>query len=83
MTDQAELRITLPDAVATALRDIVSSGEYGSVTDVVCLALTEWHDRRTEALRGLVRDGSDSGPSIDADIVFASLRRRLGALTGP
>jgi len=31
-------------------------------------------------MRAAVQDGIDSGPSLEADAVFASLRARFGAL---
>jgi antitoxin ParD1/3/4 len=72
-----------PDMVAE-LRAAVDQGEYGSVSEVVRDALRDWRLRRKleaieiEELRRLVQEGIDSGPGIDADAVFARLRRRFG-----
>ncbi len=72
-----------PDMVA-ALREAVEGGDYGSVSEVVRDALRDWRLRRKietleiEELRDLIRQGTESGPGLDAADVFARLRARFG-----
>lgn len=72
-----------PDTVAE-VRAAVGSGDYGAISEAVRDALRDWHLRRkiktleTEELRRLVREGIDSAPGLDADVVFARLCGRFG-----
>ncbi|MCI5078474.1 type II toxin-antitoxin system ParD family antitoxin [Oricola sp.] len=66
------------------VREMISSGRYASASEVVRDALRLLEEReeqrkaRIEALREAIREGSDSGPSIPAEKVFAELRARFG-----
>lgn len=77
MTDASDEDNGLPPDVSATLRAAVESGEFGSMADAVSAALTEWHDRRTDDLPRLLRQGIDSGPGIDADVAFARIRARI------
>ena len=83
MANVEKLSVALTSDMVADLRAAVDGGDYGSVSEVVREALRDWRLRRrvetleTEELRRLVRQGIDSGPGIDADIVFSRLRSRL------
>ncbi len=84
MTTVEKFSVVLPPDLAADVRAAVAGGDYGSVSDVVREALSDWRVRRrietleTEELRRLVREGIESGPGLDADAVFARLRARFG-----
>jgi len=81
-----KLSIALTPEMVAEVRAAVEGGDYGSVSEVVRDALRDWRLRRkietleTEELRRLVQEGVDSGPSMEADAVFARLRARIGPL---
>lgn len=85
MADVEKMTVVLPPDMAGAVRDAVQTGQYASTSEVIGEAVREWHDRRdllgytVDELRDLVQAGIDSGPSIDAEEVFAGLRERLRA----
>jgi len=68
---------------AAALRRTVEDGEYASTSEIVQEALRDWMCKRNnelrdlEVLRGLIREGDESGPGIPAEDVFAELRARF------
>ena len=84
-----KISIALPPEMVAEVREAVNGGEYASVSEVVREALRDWKLRRKieafelEELRRLVQEGIDSGPGIDADIVFAELRARFSAMPEP
>ncbi len=84
MANVEKLSIALTPDMAAEIREAVLNGDYGSVSEVVRDALRDWRLRRKvetlqlDELRRLVREGIDSGPSLEADAVFARLRARLG-----
>ena len=84
MSNVEKLSVALTPDMAAEVRAAVEHGDYGSVSEVVRDALRDWRLRRKietleiEDLRRLVREGIDSGPSLDADDVFDRLRTRLG-----
>ena len=67
------------------LRAAVDSGEYSSTSEVIREALRAWKLKRKvetlelEELRRLVQEGVDSGPGIDAELVFSRLRAKYAA----
>ena len=75
-----KISIALPEDMVAAVKAAVENGEYSTTSEVIREALRDWClKRKVEALdidelRQLVREGIDSGPSIDADTVFARLR---------
>ena len=87
MANVEKLSVALTPDVVAEVRAAVEHGDYGSVSEVVRDALRDWRMRRrietlaTEDLRQLIREGIDSGPSLDADEVFGRLRARLGRQT--
>ena len=77
MASVEKLSVALnPDMVAE-MHSAVKIGDSGSVSEVVREALRDWRLRRkidaleTEELRRLVQEGIDSGPGLDAALVFA------------
>ena len=75
--------VSLSSELAAEIDQAVASGEYGNASEVVREALREWKERRDlfgysiEELRRLVQEGIDSGPSIDAEVLFADLKKRI------
>jgi antitoxin ParD1/3/4 len=84
MANVEKLSVALTPEMAAEVRAAVEGGDYGSVGEVVRDALRNWSLRRkietleTEDLRRLIQEGIDSGPSLDAQEVFARLRARFG-----
>jgi antitoxin ParD1/3/4 len=84
MANVEKLSVALTPDMAAEVRAAVEGGDYGSVSEVVRDALRNWSLRRkietleTEDLRRLIQEGIDSGPSLDAQEVFARLRARFG-----
>lgn len=80
-----KISIALPPEMVGLLRDAVESGEYSSASEVVRDALRTWKLKRKlevlqlDALRRIIKHGTDSGPSIDADVVFSRLRRKFAS----
>ena len=81
-----KLSIALPPQMAHLLREAVASGEYSSASEVVRDALRAWKRlRKLETLelgelRRLIRQGAESGPSIDAARVFSRLESKYAAM---
>jgi antitoxin ParD1/3/4 len=82
MSERTEtLTIELPSDLAESVRSAVESGRYESVSHMVWAALDYLGEAAAaepdiETLRRLVREGLDSGPSLDGDAVFAKLREK-------
>lgn len=82
MATVEEIIIALPPDMVGVLRSTVTSGEYASASKVIREALRDWQLKRKVAaleldeLRCLVQEGINSGPSIDAELVFSSLRAK-------
>ncbi len=85
MTTVEKITMALTRDMAGFVRDAVETGEYASTSEVIRDAVREWKERRdllgytVEELRGLVREGLESGPSKYAsmDEVKAEARRRF------
>ncbi len=79
MANIEKLSIALPQEMVEAIRDAVDQGEYATTSEVIRDALRDWRLKRkveemdTAELRRLVQEGIDSGPSVDAELVFARL----------
>lgn len=77
--------VSLSSELAAAVDDAVTSGEYGSASEVIRDALRQWKDSRdlhgytVEELRRLWEEGINSGPSRFRDLeeLKAEGRRRL------
>ena len=82
MATVEKISVALPPEMIVVLRDAVESGEYASASEVIREALRGWKiKRKVEALeldelRRLAQEGIESGPSIDAELVFSRLRAR-------
>jgi antitoxin ParD1/3/4 len=84
MANVEKLSIALTPEMAGLVRGAVESGEYATTSEVVCVALREWKQRRTlqqrdiEELRRLWAEGLASGPGRfqDMDAIKAEARRR-------
>lgn len=82
-TERTEIEIDL--ATSAAIRQAIERGEYESVQEIVDQALHAWRmDRLSEEeigeLRRLVQEGLDSGPPMDGDVAFATIRKHLHQL---
>jgi antitoxin ParD1/3/4 len=86
MSTVEKISVALPKEMVALLRDAVDSGEYSSASEVVREALRAWKLRRKvetlelDELRRLVQEGIESGPSVDAELVFSRLRAKYAAL---
>ena len=82
MSKVEKISIALPREMVEEVKAAVEDGEYSTASEVVREALRDWRlKRKVEALhvgelKRLLREGMDSGPSIDAVSVFARLRTR-------
>ncbi len=87
MATVEKISIALPPDMVGVLRTAVASGEYASASEVIREALRDWKLKRKvealelEELRRLVQEGIDSGPSIDAALVFSRLRAKYRDVT--
>mgnify|MGYP001336797024 CR=1 FL=1 len=77
-----KISIVLPPDMIDELRSAVASGEYASASEVIQEALRDWKLKRKiesleiDELRHLLQEGIESGPSIDAELVFSRLRSK-------
>ena len=74
--------MNIPASVEPLIKEHMDSGRYGSVEDLLQIALThlrdDWNDD-VETLRALIQEGLDEidrGETIPAEQVFAELRAR-------
>jgi antitoxin ParD1/3/4 len=87
MAKDEKISIALPPEMVGAVRDAVVSGEYASMSEVIRHALRDWTLKRKMAIveldemRRLVREEIESGPGIDADLVFSRLRAKFAGST--
>jgi antitoxin ParD1/3/4 len=76
--------VTLPGEMARVIHERVSSGNYGSVSEVIRDAMRAWlqRERRLAALDAALARGIaelDAGQGQDAGLVRKELRDRLSA----
>jgi antitoxin ParD1/3/4 len=82
MSKVEKISIALPHDMVADVKAAVDQGEYATASEVIREALRDWRLKRkiesldTNDLRRLVEEGRQSGPSVDADEVFARLRER-------
>jgi antitoxin ParD1/3/4 len=87
MAKVEKVSIALPPEMVGAVRDAVASGEYASTSEVIRDALRDWTLKRKVAIveldemRRLVREGIESGPGVDANLIFARLRAKYAGST--
>jgi antitoxin ParD1/3/4 len=89
MSSVEKVSISLSPDLATAVRDAVEGGEYGSASEVVREALREWKLRQplrrqeVERLRAAWQEGVASGPSapLDIDAIKREAQARLTSQT--
>jgi antitoxin ParD1/3/4 len=87
MQSAEKLSITLPAEMVRVIRDRVSSGAYGSNSEVIREALRGWMERERHllALDAAVARGvadAEAGRVEGIDTVRKELRRRFGAKAG-
>ena len=82
-----KISIALPHDMVADLKAAVDRGEYATTSEAVREALRDWRLKRkveeldVEDLRRLVQEGIESGPSVDAETVFARLRAKYAPKT--
>lgn len=85
MSKIEKISIALPHDMVADVKAAVAQGEYATTSEVIRDALRDWRLKRkvealdVEDLKRLVQDGMASGPSIDAETVFARLRTKYAA----
>jgi antitoxin ParD1/3/4 len=78
--------ITLSPELAELVDGAVEAGEYASASEVIRDALRQWKERRDllgytlDELRQLIRDGEESGPSVEGP---ATMKRLLAKYETP
>lgn len=88
MTTVEKRSVSLSPELAAAVDEAVSSGEYGSASEVVRDALRAWQERRqllghtVEEIRLLWDAGIASGRSTEGAEAFQRIRVRLGRSEG-
>ena len=86
MAKVKKISVALSEGTLNMVRDAVASGDYASAGEVVRDALRDWELKRKfsqiqlDEMRRLVQEGAESGPGIDADLVFARLRAKYAAM---
>jgi antitoxin ParD1/3/4 len=86
MSTVEKISVALPSEMVAVLRAAVDSGEYSSASEVIREALRAWKLRKKvetmelEELRRLVKEGVESGPGIDAELIFSRLRAKYAAM---
>ncbi|HEX4860384.1 MAG TPA: type II toxin-antitoxin system ParD family antitoxin [Rhizomicrobium sp.] len=77
-----KISVALPSEMVAAIREAVASGDYATNSDVMRDALRDWRMRRRveeielEEMRRLVKEGIDSGPSLDGKAELARLKAK-------
>ncbi len=88
MSSVEKISIALPSDMIAMVKAAVTAGEYASTSEVIREALRAWKFKRKvesleqEELRRLVYEGINSGPGVDADVVFSRLRAKYEAMEG-
>jgi antitoxin ParD1/3/4 len=88
MPKVAKVTVALPADTASEVREAVHSGEYATASEVIREALRDWSLKRklahleVDEMRRLVEEGAESGPGVDADLIFARLRAKYAAMAG-
>jgi antitoxin ParD1/3/4 len=86
MGKAAKVTVALPAETVDEVRDAVDRGEYATISEVVREALRDWSLKRKLAhleideMRRLVEEGAQSGPGVDADLIFARLRAKYARM---
>jgi antitoxin ParD1/3/4 len=81
MANIERMTVTMPAAMADALRQTVDAGEYASTSEIVREAVRDWTRKRDderrdlETLRALIKEGL-AEPAQPGGEVFARLRAR-------
>lgn len=71
------------------IKEQIRQGRYASASEVVRDALRVLEDRerlraaKLDALRSEIQRGADSGAGIDAEAVFAEVRKRVAEAAAP
>jgi antitoxin ParD1/3/4 len=80
--------ITLSPELAAIVDRAVAAGEYASASEVIRDALRQWKERRDlfgytlEDLRRLIREGAESGPTVDGPTAMNRLLAKYQEMRG-
>lgn len=83
MSNVEKLSVAVTPEMASLMREVVEAGEYASTSEVVRAALRDWEYRRKQRdialqeLRHLIKEGIDSGLSVDGEQVMAQIISEL------
>jgi antitoxin ParD1/3/4 len=86
MSSVLKVSVALTPEMIGMMKEAVDAGEYTSTSEVVRDALRVWkarraaHDAGIEELRGLWRDGLESGAPLDGEALFESLHTKYRRL---
>lgn len=86
MSRVEEISVALPSEMIAGVKAAVDAGQYATTSEVIRDALRDWGLKRRfetmelDDLRQLVNGGMESGPSVDAEPVFARLRAKYAAM---
>lgn len=89
MGNVEKISVALPPDMVAIVREAVESGEYSSASEVIREALRAWKFKRKvetlelQELRLLVREGMESGPSVDGETLFSRLKAKYQAMSEP
>jgi antitoxin ParD1/3/4 len=86
MANVEKISVALTPEMAATMREVVSSGEYASASEVMREALRDWKHRRKQRdeaiveLRRLLDEGRNSGPFVDSEVVFDEIFAELDTM---
>jgi antitoxin ParD1/3/4 len=87
IADVEKVSIALTPEMAAVVREAVATGEYASASEVMRDALHDWRVRRAQRqqaideLRRLWDEGLASGPPIDGEQAFATIKAKIDAMS--
>jgi Arc/MetJ-type ribon-helix-helix transcriptional regulator len=86
MGSETTITITLPTELLAEIEAAVAAGDHASVDEAIQRALEEHEEARRRVdvrrLEAMIREGVDSGPATDIEVVSERLQRKYGDLAG-
>ena len=70
MSNVQKISISLPQEMASSLKEIVATGSYASTSEIMREALRDWEEKQLRKkeqlakLRKMLQDSLDSGPPV-------------------
>ncbi len=87
MSRVEKISVALPSEMIAGVKAAVDAGQYATTSEVIRDALRDWGMKRRfetmelDDLRQLVKEGIESGPSLEAEPVFIRLRAKYAAMS--